>query len=377
MTMGWLRQHRKLLAWTAGGVAVLLVGVAATGYLIVRHFNNNIAQANVRGAIGKQPPDLHPLAQDVLIIGSAPFPGAGAGAQLTTSQADMIMLVHIAANKQWAEVMSIPRDSYVKIPSCQTPGGLMSSPRKSTITEAFALGNSDGKHAALGAACEVKAVEQNTGIYIDHFLVLNFIAFKGMVAALGGVEACNSVPYTDPSSGIILPAGHHLLSPDQALAYVRVVNGATAAHDLERIARQQAFVSSLISRVKSQLLHPVAIYRFLDAFTRSLTIDSQLGGITGLFHFFQTLHDIPSSKIALFTTPSEVNPANSANALWIQPKANEVFATFRNDTRASKALYTTPITPPGRPGKTGVSSVTPSDPASLPARTASQSICVP
>ena len=114
--------------------------------------------------------------------------------------------------------------------------------------------------------------------------MVNFTGFQSMVAALGGVYECNPTPINDPNSGLHLAAGTHLLTPVQALGYVRARYTLGDGSDLERIGRQQAFMSSLISRVKSELLDPVAIYRFLDAATRSLTIDSQLGGITGLYN---------------------------------------------------------------------------------------------
>ena len=83
-------------------------------------------------------------------------------------------------------------------------------------------------------------------------------------------------------------------------------------------------MSSLVSRVKSELLDPIAIYRFLDATTKSLTIDSQLGGITGLYNLGESLRGIPSSKIAFFTIPNfprgEVVPGDTANVLWTQPE---------------------------------------------------------
>jgi anionic cell wall polymer biosynthesis LytR-Cps2A-Psr (LCP) family protein len=244
----------------------------------------------------------------------------------------------------------------------------------------------------LGAACTIKTVEQDTGIYIDHFLVVNFAGFENMVAALGGVQECNPVAFSDPSSGIVLSAGYHMLTPVQALAYVRARDGLGDGSDLERITRQQAFVSSLITRARSELLDPLAIYRFLDAATSSLTVDSQLGGIGGLYDLEQSLRGIPSSKIALFTLPnfprSDVVPSDTANVLWTQPAASEIFASFRDDTPASSTLFA--AQPPGatskqatpkqaaaagRPGKFGVSpGATPSP--SIPARTASQNICV-
>jgi len=386
-----MRRHRKLLAWTAGSLAVLLVGALLAGYTMLRHLNGNITQANIRGLLGHQPADLHPRAENILVLGSDTrlgLPGATA-ADLGTDQSDTMMLIHIPASRQWAEVMSIPRDSWVNIPSCEMGDGKMSAPRQFKINEAFALGNLHGNNTALGAACSMKTLEQDTGIYIDHFMVMSLIGFEKMVAALGGVEECNPTALTNPHSGIVLPAGRHWLTPVQALAYVRAREDIGDGSDLERIARQQALMSALTTRAKSELLDPLAIYRFLDAVTSSLAIDSQLGGVTGLYDLQRSLRGIPASKIALFTLPTfpraEVVPTDTANVLWTQPEDGEIFASFRDDVPASSSLFPPAAPQPaaalGRPGKFGVSpSASPGQAggttANLSGRTASQSICV-
>src|SRR6201992_4399720 len=153
------------------------------------------------------------------------------------------MIIHIPANRQWAEVMSIPRDSYVKIPACEMGDGQLSAPTQFKINEAFASGNLDGNHTSLGIACTVKTVEQDTGIYINHFIVVNFTGFESMVAALGGVSECNPTAINDPNSGLHLSAGTHLLTPVQALGYVRARYSIGDGSDLESIPRQQAFLS--------------------------------------------------------------------------------------------------------------------------------------
>ena len=178
-------------------------------------------------------------------------------------------------------------------------------------------------------ACTIKTIEQDTGIYIDHFIVVNFTGFKDMVAALGGVPECNPTPIDDPLSGLHLTAGHHLLTPKQALGYVRARYTLGNGSDLERIGRQQAFMSSLIARVQGKMLDPLAIYRFLDAATQSLTIDSQLGGITGLYNLGESLRGIPKEDIAFFTLPNvplgdganvAVGPARGRRDLQVVPR---------------------------------------------------------
>jgi LCP family protein required for cell wall assembly len=393
----WLRHwpRRKILAWGAGCLALLLIGVTATGYEILHHFNANIEQDDISALLGAQPVDTHPQAENIMVIGSDSRDGLSAayGSGLSTDQSDTLMIIHIPADRKWAEVMSIPRDSYVNIPACEMGNGQTSDPTQYKINEAFAIGNLDGNHTKLGVACTVKTVEQDTGIYINHFIVINFTGFENMVAALGGVYECNPTPINDPKSGLHLSAGNHLLTPTEALGYVRARYSLGDGSDLERIGRQQAFMSSLVSRVRSELYDPLAIYRFFDAFTKSLTIDTQLGGITGLYDLGQSLRSIPSSKIAFFTLPnfprSEVVPSDTANVLWTQPEDSKIFATFRNDVPASSSLFgastktTTAVKKAGTQGtasRAATSSATPSaspSASALPiaARTANQSIC--
>jgi len=320
-------------------------------YAIYRHLNGNLHQVNITGELGNQPVDLHPQAENIMVIGSDTRNGQGRGfgQHLTTDQSDTLMIVHLAADRKWADVMSIPRDSWVNIPACKMGNGQMASPTTFKINEAFALGNLYGNHTDLGVACTIKTLEQDTGIHIDHFVSINFAGFRQMVNAVGGVEECNTTPINDPKSGLRLTAGHHLLGGWEALAYVRARYTLGNGSDLERIGRQQAFMSSLVTKVKSKLLDPVAIYRFLDAATKSVTIDSQLGGIHGLYNLAMSVRSMPASQVTFFTLPtyprSEVVPTDTANVLWTQPVDSQIFRDFRNDSPVAIGSLRSPKAP--------------------------------
>ena len=339
------KRKRIVIISVSAGMAALLAVVAVGGLVLLKHFNGNIQQYNLKesGLLGHQPVDTHPQAENILVLGSDTRNGQGNGfgTGLVTDQSDTTMIVHIPADRKWAEVMSIPRDSWVDIPACKMGNGQLSGPHQFKINEAFAIGNLYGNHTALGVACTIKTIEQDTGIYIDHFIVVNFAGFKDMVAALGGVPECNPTPIDDPLSGLHLTAGHHLLTPKQALGYVRARYTLGNGSDLERIGRQQAFMSSLIARVQTKMLDPLAIYRFLDAATQSLTIDSQLGGITGLYNLGQSLRGIPKEDIAFFTLPN-VPLGDGANVAWAQPEDDAIFKSFRDDVPASASLFAAP-----------------------------------
>ena len=101
-----------------------------------------------------------------------------------------------------------------------------------------------------------------------------------------------------------------------------------------------------------QLLNPLAIYRFLDAATKSLTIDTKLGGVTGLYDLASSLRNLPSSKVAFFTLPnhprSKAVPSDMANVLWTQPQDSAIFQSFRTDVPASRSLFSASASPSAR-----------------------------
>src|SRR3984885_16336483 len=95
----WLRRwpRRKIIAVGAGFLALLLIGVTATGYEILHHFNANLEQDDIRGLLGAQPVDTHPQAENILVIGSDSRQGLSKayGTGLATDQSDTMMIIHI------------------------------------------------------------------------------------------------------------------------------------------------------------------------------------------------------------------------------------------------------------------------------------------
>ena len=316
---------------------MLLVALGASGYLVYRHMSNNIAQVNLEAYIGKQPADLHPQAENILIIGSGSAQGAAAGAAGAGNQLGTLMLVHIAGDRQWAEVMSIPPDARVSLTSYTPARGQRSAPAQPKVGG-----------VALGVANTIKALERDTGIYVNHFIVMNSDGFKGMVSALGGVEERNLAAVDNPRAKLVL-------TPAQALTYAHGVFSPGGVSGQARTTLQAALAASLVARARGDLSNPLATYRFLDAFTRSLTIDSQLGGITGLYHLAQVLHGMPAGKIAFFALPGSqragVALADATGVPWAQPAESEILASFRDDVPASHAV----LAVADRPGKSGVS----------------------
>jgi LCP family protein required for cell wall assembly len=232
--------------------------------------------------------------------------------------------VHIPADRSRLLVVSIPRDTIVDIPSCKTPTG-MTAPVRDRFNAAFSL---------AGPGCTIKTVEQNTGVYIDHFVVVDFSGFQNMVDALGKVRVCLPEAVNDPKSGLNLPAGYSEVNGAQALAYVRTRYSIGNGSDISRISRQQAFASSVISKVTSAgtLLNPAKLLAFLRAATKSITTDPQLGSLNQMRQLAQQLRNIPPSKITFVTTPWLVNPDDPNTVIWNPAKIGALWKALKNDT---------------------------------------------
>ena len=157
----------------------------------------------------------------------------GRNAHLT----DFMMLAQYNPNTREVSLMSIPRDTYVGTSSVD---GKINSIYMYKYPEKV-----------------VKAVEEITGVDIQHYLIFNAKILRNIVNELGGVTV--TVPfnmnYDDPDQNLYihLKKGTQRLSGAQAEQFVRFRKnnngGGYANGDVGRIATQQKFIKAMISEV--------------------------------------------------------------------------------------------------------------------------------
>ncbi|HTT50435.1 MAG TPA: LCP family protein [Streptosporangiaceae bacterium] len=314
------------IACTVVAVAVVVASLGA--YAIYRRLDGNISVVKVSGLSHRSV--YGP--QNILILGSQTRNGQrpgdlGSNPSLDTSNSDNLILVHLNLTHTHAIVLSIPRDTIVYEPGCQARRSIGSG-----IFGPYQQAIIDGAMNIGGPSCAVKTVDDLTGVTLDHFVEFNFNSFRAMVDTIGGVEVC--VPrsgYHDPYSGLSLSGGKHLLTYNQALAYVRTRHGVQAegdvGGDLPRIELQQAFMSSVIQKVNTTglLTNSVQLLKIADLATRALTVDQGLDSASKLLTLARSLTGLHARNVTLLTMPTVTDPANVNRLLPEEPEDDVIF----------------------------------------------------
>ncbi|MFJ5226824.1 LCP family protein [Streptomyces sp. NPDC088400] len=337
-----LTRRGRIVVWAGGILALALIGVSGTAAWIYQDLNGNIHSADIDNKIGGgRPVNLSPGSKNILVVGSDSREGANAkyGKDLATMQSDTLMVMHVAADRKWATVVSLPRDSWVNIPACDRGDGSTSDPHQFKINESFAIGGTGGEVSGA-ATCTIKTVERNTGLRIDHFMSVDFQGFKGMVNALGGIEVCPEAPIHDKKARLDLDAGCQTVKDEQALGYVRTRYSLGDSSDLGRIGRQQEFMEALAAKAQQKLASPNALYGFLDSATKSLTTDKALAGIKPLSGLASEVKGIPRDRLTFLTVPNYSRqadvPTDQANVVWQYPQAGDLFTSLAKDKEVDK-----------------------------------------
>lgn len=317
-------------------LAVLLTSGFALGYL----FNNlqgNIKQVDTSSYFeGAQRPSAPPPADasagkplNLLIMGSdardgaSDVDGAGASGHVTGMRSDTAMLMHISAARDRVDVVSIPRDTLVTIPSCiRADGSRTAEQHNAMFNSAFQIGGKNGDVAGA-AACAIRTVEAMSGVYIDGFIVVDFASFQDIVNTLGGVDVCLAEPVNDTAAGLKLDAGCQTLNGKDALGLARARKSLGDGSDISRIGRQQQIVQAIISKALSlnYISDLPKLYGVLNDITEHVNMSSSIGSISYLGGLAYSLRGLSMNDLNLVTMPfypdgNRVRPAPAADSVW-------------------------------------------------------------
>ncbi|MEL6306522.1 MAG: LCP family protein [Chloroflexota bacterium] len=156
---------------------------------------------------------------------------------------DTMMIVSLDPITNSIGVLSLPRDTYVRV------DGYASRQR---INSAMVLG--ELRSPGFGPELMRDTVSGNFGIRINDYMAVDFQAFIDVVDAVGGVEVEIDYTINDPRypsmnygyDPFYLPAGNHFLNGYDALRFARTRHGDS---DIQRAERQQQVILGLRDRV--------------------------------------------------------------------------------------------------------------------------------
>jgi LCP family protein required for cell wall assembly len=300
----------RLLLLISALVLVLVLGGVAGGWFYTRSVERTVARVDVFGALPEagRPAKTASAALNVLVLGrdsTDPDP--------TGSRADTIILVHLPANRERAQLISIPRDTWTTLPT-GTGGG--SGGTKAKINAAYAWG---------GAPLMVRAVERFTGVRVDHLVLVDFAGFREIVDALGGIDIDVSETFTSAHAPFrTFHAGRQRMDGATALDFARQRKQFRDG-DFTRMRHQQQVIAALVDRATERGLvtSPGRLDDFLKATAGTVTVDHTLSP----FDLAWELRGIRDANIDRLTSPS-AGITNVGDESVVQP-----------DERAAKELY--------------------------------------
>ncbi|GGN62852.1 transcriptional regulator [Streptomyces kronopolitis] len=332
---------RKVLRWTALSLAVLIVGGAGAGYWYYEHLNANLRKApRSLSGDGLKKPDPNAFGQsplNILLLGSDGRNSAEniklGGARQDADRkplADVQMLLHVSADRSSMSVLSIPRDTRVTIPRCTDPKTHQVYPQTSAAI------NQSLQHG--GPGCTLATWQELTGVYIDHFMMVDFSGVVSMADAIGGVPVCvDRNVYSHDSkghgSGLRLTKGTHSVKGVQALQWLRTRYGFEDNTDIGRAKAQHMYMNSMVRQLKkgTKLTDPGQLRDLAEAATKSLTVDDGLDTVKKLYDLGGDLNRVPTKRLTMVTMPWQY----SSDESYVVPKPGDAEATFallRNDT---------------------------------------------
>jgi LCP family protein required for cell wall assembly len=314
---------RRVIVLSQIVLAVLTAITVVVGY---RSLNGNLRDGERITHQVDKPTYEHGEPLNILVMGSDSREGEANDLEAegaTDERSDTTILIHVSADRKDAYGVSLPRDAMVDRPDCLVKGETIPGEQDAMFNTAFSVG---------GAQCTIQTVEQLTGIYVDHFVTVDFNGFKDMVDAVNGVEVCIPKDVDDDQHDIHFEAGTQELTGQEALNYVRERYVLSATGDIGRMTRQQAFIASMVHKVMSAdtLSRPDRVYAFLDAATQSIAVDEDLDSIAALSDLARQFRHTGLARIKFITVPFEEYAPDPNRLVWA-PEAEDLWERIRAD----------------------------------------------
>ncbi|QOC93245.1 LCP family protein [Micromonospora craniellae] len=300
-------------------LVVALLGGAGTiaGALYLRSVESDIDRLDAFVGVPQEsrPQVVAKDAMNIMILGSdSRDPDSSSG-----SRTDTIILAHLPADRSSAQLISIPRDTWVSVPrSAEGRGG-----RDAKINAAYAWG---------GVPLMVQTVEQFTKVRVDHVVMVDFAGFKEIIDALGGIEVNSEKQFTSIHPPFrTFQAGPQKMDGEAALDYSRQ-RKQFADGDFSRIRHQQQVIKAIMDKATSGglLTNPARLNSFLQATSGSLSMDNDLS----LVDMATENRNLRGRNLTFVTSPTKgTGRVGSESVVFADDKRVDTFyAAVRRDS---------------------------------------------
>ncbi|MGQ4384969.1 LCP family protein [Streptomyces sp. SAS_270] len=329
------RRRRRILRWSATVLAVLILGTAGAGYLYYQHLNNNIkkdklnigdekdrAAESKANAAGQTPLNILLIGSDARDTKENQKLGGAKDTFGGVPLADVQMLLHVSADRTNMSVVSMPRDTLLRMPKCTDPdNGKVYPATVGRLMTNESLGRG-------GPGCTVATWEKLTDIHIDHFMKIDFSGVVSMADAIGGVPVCvDANIYSKDSlghgSGLKLEKGTTYIKGKQALQWLRTRYGFEDGSDIARAKAQHQYMNAMVRQLRENatLSNPGKLRSLAETATNALTVDEGLGTVAKLYDLSSELKKVPTKGITMTTMPfryvgARVEPTEDATKLF-------------------------------------------------------------
>jgi LCP family protein required for cell wall assembly len=216
-----------------------------------------------------------------LLVGSDSRAHTAPG-ELPDGRSDAIMLARFSADRQHAQLISIPRDSWVDIPGHG----------HNKINAAYSFG---------GPSLLIQTLEQLTQVRIDHYVAIDFDGLIQVTDDLGGVDV--EVSQTTSWGPYTFEAGMNHLDGDEARWYLGQRYDLPGG-DFDRVRRQQQYLQAMFTKLFSAntFSDPARLDNALLAVTNAVAIDDTLGN-GALVSLAYSMRTVTPDDIEFFTAP--------------------------------------------------------------------------
>jgi len=246
---------------------------------------------------------------------------------------DTIMIIRVNPKDNQAAVLSFPRDLYVRIAK---------SDSRNRINTAFRPNEPQRL---------VDTIMTNFGVSVDHYIAVDFCAFKTIVNAVGGVSIPFAYAARDKNTMFqVKQPGCAKLDGDAALAYVRSRHYAyfdpkknkwvgDPSGDWGRIARQQDFLRRVLrAALDKGVTNPSVANELLGAALDNVVTDDNLSPLN-MLQLARAMRNVSEKDVRTYTVDGVMKRIGGQSV--IEPTINNdtmkaILGIFRGDTSISE-----------------------------------------